>query len=73
MISLSCRLKLFKEKVGKTEYDAINPEEYIPPVHDITNWINLPPLKPINVTALPPTKEFQEQFLTDIKRGTKDN
>lgn len=58
--------------VAKTEYDAINPEEYIPPVHDITNWINfLPPLKPINVTALPPTKEFQEQFLTDIKRGTK--
>ena len=58
--------------VSKNEYDAVNQEEYIPAEHDITNWINfLPPLKPINATALPPTKEFQEQFLTDIKRGTK--
>ena len=59
--------------VAKAEYDAINQEEYIPAEHDITNWINfLPPLKPVNVNALPPSKEFQEQFVTDIKRGMKD-
>ena len=58
--------------VAKNEYDAVNQEEYIPAEHDITNWINfLPPLKPVNATVLPPTKEFQDQFLTDIKRGTK--
>uniref|UniRef100_A0A6C0LI81 Uncharacterized protein n=1 Tax=viral metagenome TaxID=1070528 RepID=A0A6C0LI81_9ZZZZ len=58
--------------VSKSEYDAINQEEYIPADLDITNWINfLPPLKPVNVSVLPPSKEFQEQFLTDIKRGSK--
>lgn len=58
--------------ITKAEYDAINQEEYIPVEHDITNWINfLPPLKPVNVNVLPPTKEFQDQFVADIKRGTK--
>lgn len=58
--------------IVKSEYDAINQEEYIPAEHDITNWINfLPPLKPVNATVLPPSKEFQDQFVTDIKRGTK--
>ena len=58
--------------VAKNEYDAINQDEYIPAEHDITNWINfLPPLKPVNATVLPPSKEFQEQFINEIKRGTK--
>ena len=58
--------------VAKTEYDAANQEEYIPADHDITNWINfLPPLKPVRATVLPPTKEFQDQFVADIKRGAK--
>lgn len=60
-----------QERIGaKADYDAINQEEYIPAEHDITNWINfLPPLKPVNANVLPPTKEFQDQFVTDIKRG----
>lgn len=56
----------------KQEYDATNPEDIIPQEHDIRNWINfLPPLKSVSVTVTPPTKEFQEQFLQELRRGSK--
>ena len=56
----------------KQEYNALNQEEIIPQRHDIKNWINfLPPLKPISVNVTPPSKEFQEQFLQELRRGSK--
>lgn len=57
----------------KIEYDQTNVDAYIPEAHDITNWINfLPPLRPISVTVMPPTKEFQDRFISDIKKGSND-
>ena len=65
--SIQERIKL------KIKYDETNTDVYIPEVHDITNWINfLPPLKPIIVKVEPPTKEFKDLFLTNIKKGDKD-
>ena len=66
-------MSLIQERiVAKQEYESLNEDEVIPQEHDITNWINfLPPLKPVSVNVSPPTKEFQEQFLQELKRGSK--
>lgn len=58
---------------SKADYDATNKEEFIPEVHDIMNWINfLPPLRPVDVSVLPPSKEFQDKLVSDIKKGDKN-
>ena len=66
-------MTVIQERIAtKQDYNALNQEEIIPETHDITNWINfLPPLKPVSVNVSPPTKEFQEQFLQELRRGSK--
>jgi len=67
--------EMMSERIrAKLEYDATSVEEYIPEIHDITNWINfLPPLKMLNVPLIePPSEEFQKQFISDIKKGNPE-
>jgi hypothetical protein len=56
----------------KNEYNLVKEVEYVPEEHDISNWINfLPPLRPVKVVVIAPSKEFREQFVTEIKKGHK--
>lgn len=67
--------EMMQERIrAKNEYNSTVVDEYIPESHDITKWINfLPPLKPITIQHTgAPTEEFQKKFVSDIKKGNKD-
>lgn len=68
------RTDIIQERIRfKIEHNLTKEVDHIPEVHDIANWINfLPPLKQINITVSQPTKEFQDQFITEIRKGSKD-
>lgn len=57
----------------KEKYLMEAPEEVVPEELDISNWINfLPPLKPVKITVTAPSKEFKEQLVGDIRKGSKN-
>ena len=58
----------------KKNYLLQNEGDNIPIELDIKNWINfLPPLQPItNSTPLNISPEFREQFIENLKKGSKD-
>lgn len=62
--------KKIREKI---EYNLLNEEETIPEQHNIKNWINfLPPLQIVKQkTVSGISKEFQEEFIQDIRKGNK--
>lgn len=68
------RTDIIQERIRiKLENNTTKEDDYIPEIHDISKWINfLPPLRPINTTVVKPTKEFQEQFIAEIKKGSRD-
>ena len=46
----------------KTEYLLVNPQDFIPEEHDLSNWLNF----------LPPLKRFHVNHLENVSEGFKD-
>jgi hypothetical protein len=57
----------------KNEYLLTNPDEEIPPEHNVANWIQfLPPLTPFKIKNLVNiSNEFKQSLLQSIKSGSK--